>query len=292
MDLEELMTGTSVAAQTDRSVRWARVLTVILLFMLVMGIPRFIRDRDYRKFAGSLYFDAIFRPNKVSDLSAWHSIVRLAVTLIILYLFGGVILSSFSSWLLPVALGALGMLPMVFLIMVIKHRTKSIEIAVSLMAPKVLILVVVLGVVAVRGPMFFWYHIWVSELSRTIFLAVFTMMVFHKFHVHMVLIRKWSHLNRRRAAALLGMAAAIQLLVSGILLMGFGLEKSLHALNKDVLLLPGGGFDTPGITDWLALSPEFAGRLTIFAGIVLGITLLMFLIKGKGPKTAASPSLA
>ena len=203
-----------------------------------------------------------------------------------LYLFGGVILSSFSSWLLPVALGALGLLPVVFLIMVIKHRTKSIEIAVSLMAPKVLIMVVVLGVVAVRGPMFFWYHIWVSELCRTLFLAVFTMMVFHKFHVHMVLIRKWSHLNRRRAAAMLGMAVAIQLLLSAILLLGFGLEKSLTALNKDVLLLPGGGVDTPGITDWLALSPEFPGRFTIFASIMLGITLLIFLIKGKGLKTA------
>ena len=108
----------------------------------------------------------------------------------------------------------------------------------------------------------------------------------------MVLIRKWSHLKRRRAAALLGMAAAIQLLVSGILLIGFGLEKSLHALNQDVLLLPGGGGDTPGITDWLALSPQFAGRLTLFACIVLGITLLVFIIKEKGPKTAATRSLA
>ena len=108
----------------------------------------------------------------------------------------------------------------------------------------------------------------------------------------MVLIRKWSHLKRRRAAALLGMAAAIQILLSGILLLSFGLEKSLYVLNQDVLLLPGGGVDTPGITDWLGLSPQFAGMLTIFAAIMLGITLLIFLIKGKGLKTATPRSLA
>lgn len=284
MDLEELLVGTHVAGQSDRSVRWARVLTVILLFMLIMGIPRFIRDRDYRKFAATLYFDAIFRPNKVSDLNAWHSIARMGVALIVLYLFGGVVLSSFSSWLLPLVLGALGLLPVVFLALLINNNRKNIEIVVSLMAPKVLVMIVFLGVVAVRGPMFFWYHIWVSELFRTLFLAVLTMMVFHKFHVHMVLIRKWSHLNRSGAAALLGMAAGLQCLLGAIFLKVFGLEKSLQALNRDLVLLPGGSRDMLGIADWMGLSPEFPDRLIVISGIILIINTLIFLIKRVRPK--------
>jgi hypothetical protein len=283
MNLENLMAGTRLAGQTGRAVRWARVLTVVLLFMLIMGIPRFIRDRGYRKFAASLYFDALFRPRKVSDLNAWHSISRMALALIILYLFGGVILSSFSSWLVPVALGALGMMPVVFLTMIMDKPRKSAEIAVSLMAPKVLLLLTVMGVVAVRGPMFFWYHFWVSPMFRAFFLAVFVMLLFHKLHVHMVLARKWSQRNRRGAASMVGMAFGLQLLASGILLMGFGLEESLFALNSDLLLLPGRGPETPGITGCLGLSPELPVRIMLVAGIILIISLLVFLFNRKGP---------
>ncbi|MCK5067991.1 MAG: hypothetical protein KAR16_11150 [Bacteroidales bacterium] len=281
MDLEELLTGTRVAGQTDRAVRWARVVTVILLFILIMGIPRFIRDRGYRKFAGSLYFDALFRPHKVSDMNAWHSIPRLAMALLILFLFGGVIISSFTSWLVPVVLGSLGLLPVVFLTMVMGNRRKSAEIVVSLMAPKVLIMIVVMGVVAVRGPMFFWYHFWVSSLFRALFLSVFVMLIFHKFHVNMVLAHKWSHRNRKGAAAMVWMALSIQLLVTGILLQWFGLEESLIALNNDLLLLPGRGHDNTGITTWLGVTPELPGRIILFAGIVLGIFLLVFIFNRK-----------
>jgi hypothetical protein len=281
MDLEDLLTGATVAGQTNRAMRWARVLAVVLLFMLIMGIPRFIRDRGYRKFAGSLYFDALFRPHKVSDLNAWHSIPRLAVSLIILYLFGGVILSSFSSWLVPVVLGLLGLLPLVFLTLVMENSRKSAEIVVSLMAPKVFILVVVIAIAAVRGPMYFWYQFWVSQLFRALFLAVFVMLIFHKLHVNMVLARKWSHRNRRGATSMVGMATGLQLLVAGILLSWFGLEKSLLSLNDDLLILPGGGPDNPGITGFLGLAPELPFWVMIVAGILMVISLLIFLFNRK-----------
>lgn len=277
MDLEELMDGTRVTRQTNRAVRWARVLTVVLLFMLVMGIPRFIRDRDYRRFSATLYFDALFRPHKISDLHAWHSIGRMAAALIILYLFGGVILSSFSSWLFPVVLGSMGMLPVLFLTKVMDQRRKSREIVVSLMAPKVLIMLTVLVVVAVRGPMYFWYHFWVTPLFRALFLSVFVMLIFHKFHVNSVLARKWSQRNRRGAAAMVGMAFGIQLLLAGVLLQAFGLEESLIALNRDLLLLPGGGPGHTGITGWLGWPQDLPIWVIALGGITHIISLLVFL---------------
>jgi len=277
MNLEELLSGTRVTGQTNRAVRWARVLTVFLLFTLVMGIPRFIRDRGYRRFAATLYFDALFRPHKISDLNAWHSINRMAVALIILYLFGGVVLSSFSSWLFPVILGILGILPLLFLTAVMGQPRKSREIVVSLMAPKVLIMLTVLLVVAVRGPMFFWYHFWVSPIFRALFLAVFVMLIFHKFHVNSVLARKWSHRNRRGAAAMVGMAFGIQLLFAGVLLQVFGLEESLEALNRELLLLPGGGPEQPGVADWLGWNLNLPIGIIALGGIVLAINTLIFL---------------
>lgn len=292
MKLEELLAGTRVTEQTSRAVRWARVLTVILLFMLVMGIPRFIRDRGFRRFSGSLYFDALFRPHKISDLNAWHSISRMAVALTILYLFGGVILSSFSSWLFPVILGTLGVLPVLFLTMVMGQPRKSAEIVVSLMAPKILIMLVVLLVVAVRGPMFFWYHFWVSPLFRSLFLAVFMMLIFHKFHVNSVLARKWSHRNRLGAATMVGMAFGIQLLLAGVLMQVFGLEESLLALNRDLLLLPGGGPEQAGIAIWLGWTPNLPLRIIVLGGITFTASMLIFLFNKNKLIPSSSRSLA
>ena len=97
----------------------------------------------------------------------------------------------------------------------------------------------------------------------------------------MVLAHKWSHRNRKGAAAMVWMALSIQLLVTGILLQWFGLEESLIALNNDLLLLPGRGHDNTGITTWLGVTPELPGRIILFAGIVLGIFLLVFIFNRK-----------
>jgi len=273
-------------------VRWARVVTVVLLFMLIMGIPRFIRDRGYRRFGGSLYFDALFRPHKISDLNAWHSISRLALTLFLLYVFGGVILSSFSSWLVPLVLGTLGLLPVLFLTLIMGNGRRSGEILVSLMAPKVLILAAILGIVAVRGPMFFWYHFWVSETFRALSMSVFVMLIFHKLHVDAVLARKWSHRNRRGAASMVGMALSLQFLLCGFLLWVCGPEKSVLTLNGDLNLLPPGGSVSPGIASWLGESRGLPGRLMIFAGMFLAINLLVFLFNRKGPDHLSPRNLA
>jgi len=290
MDLEALLQGMRVAEQTDRSVRWARVVTVILLFMLLMGIPRFIRDRGYRKFAGSLYFDAMFRPNKVSDLNAWHSIPRLALAMVLLYFYGGVILSSFVSWLLPLVLGIMSLFPVVFLILVMDNARKTPEVMVSLMAPKVLILAGILGVVAVRGPMFFWFHFWVSPVFRLLFMGAFGLLYFHQIHVYTVLARKWSHRNRRGAASMVGMALGLQYLACAAILLAFGPEKTLAALNRDLNLLPAWGADAPGISNWLGWSPGLPAWVMLFAGFLGTMSLVVFLFNKKALIPAAPSS--
>ena len=97
----------------------------------------------------------------------------------------------------------------------------------------------------------------------------------------MVLARKWSHRNRRGAAAMVGMAAGIQMLVIGILLQWFGLENSVVALNNDLLLLPGGGADTEGIISLLGMHEGLSAWVLGIAGLVLGISLLVFLFNRK-----------
>ncbi|MCD4710828.1 MAG: hypothetical protein K8R52_08285 [Bacteroidales bacterium] len=269
---KEFRTAIRITEQTDRTMRWARVVVVVLIFTLVVGIPRFIRESGYKKFAGSLYFDALFRPNRVSGLNGWHNIHRMAAALLVLYLFTLVIFTSFVSWRIPLIFGSLGLIPVIMLVGMSGYPGKLPEMLISFMAPKMLIVILVLGVVALRGPTFLWYRIWGSELFRVIFISVLFMLIFHKFHVNMVLARKWSHRNRRGSAAMVWMAFGLQLLAAGVLLVRLGPEESLVALNRELLLLPGDFNMTPSILlPWMM----------IVAGAVTSGAFLLFILNRK-----------
>jgi hypothetical protein len=207
----------------------------------------------------------------------------MALALILLYLFGGVILSAFVSWRIPLVLGALGLFPVLFLMLIMGHHRKSAEVLVSLMAPKVLILVLFLGIAAVRGPMFFWYHFWVTPWFRALFLGIFVMFVFHKVRVHSLLARKWSHRNRLGAAAMVGMAMGLQFLVCGIFLGVFGWKESLLVLNRDLVLLPAWTAESPGCSSFMSLTSGLSVSFFLVVGVIFSASLVLFLWNRKGP---------
>ncbi len=260
-EIEELRSIILIAEQNNRSIRWAKVVVVILLFLLVMGIPRLIRDSGYKRFAGSLYFDALFRPNYISDLNRWHSTRSLALTLFLLYLFSFVISTSFISWRIPLVFGVLGLIPVMLLTGLSGIRGKFSVLMITYMAPKMLVIIMVLGLVAVRGPNNFWCMIWESELFRTLFISLLFLVLFRKFHVNVILVRKWSHRNYRGSAALVFLALGLQFLIAGALMYWFGPEESLATLNRELLLLPTYLMGSPAsFLNWLMI---LAGILTI-----------------------------
>jgi len=259
--MDELQRVILIAEQTDRSIRWARVVVVVLIFILVMGIPRFIRDIGFKKFAGALYFDALFRPNKVSDLNRWHSLNRMAAVLLVIYLFSLVIISSFVSWRIPLFFGILGLIPVITFMVLSGTPGKLPEMLVSYMAPKMLLFILVLGIVAMKGPNLFFYRSFVSAPQQVFLLSVLFMLLFRKLHLNIILARRWSHRSRRGAAAMAGIALGLQLLVTGGLLFLFEPQKSLAAVNRELLLVPGKLIEPPmGMLSWLML---FAGALTL-----------------------------
>jgi len=260
-EIEELRSIIRIVEQSNRTIRWARVVVVILIFILVMGIPHLVRDSGYKRFAGSLYFDALFRPNYVSDLNRWHSTRSLALTLLLLYLFGFVICSSFISWKIPLVFGVLGLIPVVVFAGRSGFRGKLSTLIVSYMSPKMPVLILVLVLVAQRGPNYFWQLLWASELSRTLFISLLFLLVFRKFHVNVIMVRKWKQRNLRGSAALVCLALGIQLLSAGVLLYWFGPGESLTTLNRELLLLPTYLMGSPpSLLNWLML---LAGILTI-----------------------------
>jgi len=268
LQAENLQAFIRIAEQSDRTIRWAKVLVVVLIFLLVMGIPRFIRTVGYKRFAASLFFDAIFRPNLVSGLNSWHSTLRMLVAFLLLYLFAFVVFSSFVSWKIPLIFGSLGLFPVILYIGLSYSSGKTSATGISFLAPKMLIIILVLGIVALRGPFFFWYRIWGMDIFRLIFLSLFFMMIFRKIHVNAILIRKWSHRNRSVSAAIEALALGIQLILAGILLFSFGTKESLEAMNRELLLFPGNLIGScPGLQFWLILT-----------AVVLSLTALIFFL--------------
>ena len=197
-----------------------------------------IRDRANRRFAGTLLFDSLFRPHLINDQNVYHGTKRLALFLVSLYVLSLVIFSAFNSLLFPLCLGGLGLLFVLILTLFIGYRQGVARMVVSLMAYKVLISSALLVVVAIRGPFYFWYHMWTSDLFKTLFLALFIMLLFRKFQVYLIMGKQWR--GGRGAGALVFLALGIQGLIAGIALWAFGLETSLTALNDQLLILPGG----------------------------------------------------
>lgn len=251
----ELRGSVHIAGQTDRTIRWARVAVMVFFITLLMGIPRMIRDRGYKRFAASLLFDSLFRPNRISDLTRWHSLQRMASLLIILYLSGQVIFTSFSSWRIPVIFGTLGLIPVISLTALSRNRKRWSEMVVSYMAPRLAVIILLLVVVAKRGTIFFWYRVWSAEQFRMIMIALLTMLLFRKIHINIILTRKWNNCSRTGAAAMVLMAMGLQLLVAGILLFWFGSAESLSTLNSELMFLPAKLFTTiTGRFPWLMIT--------------------------------------
>ena len=280
-DFEEANSGIKVIEHTPDTVRWARVVIVIILFLLVMGIPGFVRDRAHRKFAGSLYFDALFRPYLISRLSAYHSSGRFAFFMVILYVMGLVIFSSFTSVLFPLCLGGLGLGFAFTLSFFLKRGRDYGRILITIMAPKLIIVVLLLALVAVRGPMFFWYQFWVSALFKSIFIIAFILLLFRKFQIYFILGRKWSHRNNPGSVSQVFLVWGIQLLLVGLALEFFGLEESLTALNNELLLLPGGLSKIMGITTHLGIPLQLPLWIIYIAGGISGLSFIMFLFNRK-----------
>ncbi|RLD50156.1 MAG: hypothetical protein DRI97_17320 [Bacteroidetes bacterium] len=271
-EVEELRLAIRIVEQSNRTMRWARVVVVVLLFLLLMGIPGLIRDNGYKRFAATLYFDSVFRPNLISDLNRWHSMQRMAPALLLLYLFSLVICSSFISWKIPLLFGALGLIPVIVLTAMSDKKQKLSALLISFMSPMMLVLILVIGIVAVRGPNFFWYQIWGAEVFRGLFFSLLFMLIFRKLHVYMILVRKWSNRTKSASAAMVWGAFGMQILLAGTLFYWFGPKESMVALNGEVLFLP---------EEFLGSPATLLSILMIITGIVTAGALLVYFLNRK-----------
>ncbi len=284
----EAKQGMEVAENSRHAVRWSRFALGLILFLVILGIPGAVRDRAHLRFSGTLLFDSLFRPYRINGMRHYHGTWRLAVMMFLLYLLSLVAFSSFSSMVFPVAVGTLGLL-FPFLLALLAHSGRDYrKIWISLMAPKLLVMILLLSVVAVRGPMHFWYLLWSSSLFRAIWISIFGLLLFRKFHIYLILSRQWSRRNRLGSAAMCLLVLGIQLLILGAAIQLYGLENSLTRLNDDLLVLPGGLSRIMGITIHLGIPEALPLWIIYFSLSLVVVSLIVFWFNRRSYRTISA----
>ena len=253
---------------------------VIALFLLILGIPGAVRDRANRRFAGSLYFYSLFRPHWITGLNLYHGTGRLVLFMVLLYLFGLTLFSAFTSLLFPVFIGGLGLFFCITLALIIGKSKDFPKVLLSLLAPKFLIVTGILVFVAIRGPFYFWYLMWTSDLFKMLFFSIFFMLLFRKFHIYIVLSKKWSQ-GTFSSGAMVFLVLGFQLLLAGLVLLLFGLEQSLTALNNELLVLPTGLSKIMGITTHLSIPLALPWWIIYFSAGLIFISFLIFMLDSR-----------
>lgn len=277
MNLEEAMRGMRVAENSFSSIRWARVALVLAFFLLLMGIPGFIRPRGHRLFAASCYFDALFRPRMISSLHSFHSLRTVAMIMASLFVLGWLIFSSFTARWFPVAIALLTLIYILVLGTVTRWKGGVERTVIGLLATRLMILALFLVPVAIRGPQFFWYLFWTSDPFKMAFISLLVMLIVRKYQVDVQLVRKWSGRGFAGSLGVVLLGHGIRLLVTGTWLQLTGLEKSLTVLNDELLVLPGGLSRIMGITTHLGIPSALPRWIMAGAAAVslIAVTLVL-----------------
>ena len=132
-----------------------------------------------------------------------------------------------------------------------------------------------LAVLAVRGPGHYWFEFWTDPLARTAYITV----AFALF-LWVLVAAGWSlgiQIGARRATGVVLAAAGLVLAVLGGFLAVIGLEQGLTVWNDEMSLLPWGLSRILGLTVYLEIPASTPWYAVIGGGALLLIGLLLTL---------------
>ena len=138
-----------------------------------------------------------------------------------------------------------------------------------------------------RGPLNYWYRLWVDPGSRTAYVTVaFTLFVWSFVALAVALVTAYGVKARQGLAAVVA-GIGLPLVMLGGLLTASGVEKGLTALNDRMALLPMGLSRILGLTVHLGISTAL-GTWLLVAGLVLtGLGAILALATRPAPSTDA-----
>ncbi|GLW35849.1 hypothetical protein [Actinoplanes regularis] len=139
--------------------------------------------------------------------------------------------------------------------------------------------VLLLAVLAVRGPGLYWFRFWTDPAVRTVYVTVSFAAFAWLFVATGSVLRTRYGWSRRRVAGAVALAAGVPVLAVGTLIWSAGLERALSAWNDQMVLLPWGLHRILGIVTFLGIPPALPVWITV-TGAALSIIGLAFVVTG------------
>jgi hypothetical protein len=128
--------------------------------------------------------------------------------------------------------------------------------------------VLLLAVLAVRGPGRYWLQFWTAPTARSVYICVAFAAFGWLFVATGLVLRDRHALRRRRVAGTLLVAAGTPLALLGGLVTAMGLERALTVWNDQLALLPWGLSRILGITVHLGIPADLPAAAAA-AGLLL-----------------------
>ena len=150
-------------------------------------------------------------------------------------------------------------------------RTRSWHVATAVGGAVVLRSLLLLAVLAVRGPGGYWFVFWTEPGLRSAYVVLAVLLT-----GWVLACLVWSlpaHVGRRRAAAVVVGTCGAVLLALGGLLAAVGLEDALTVWNDQLALLPWGMARILGITTFLGIPSALPWWLMVAGGVMVAAAL-------------------
>ncbi|GID91483.1 hypothetical protein ACFQFC_10185 [Amorphoplanes digitatis] len=128
--------------------------------------------------------------------------------------------------------------------------------------------VLLLAVLAVRGPGYYWFQFWTNPAARTAYVIIaFGSFAWLFVATGSVLRARYGRSSRRAAGGVL-LAAGAPVLALGVLIWSLGLERSLSAWNDQMALLPWGLHRILGIVTFLGIPPALPVWIAVTGAVL------------------------
>lgn len=209
--------------------------------------------------------------------SRWQRIAVIAVPIAAVVASRVALSGGLSPWFLVATLGSLALLGVAAFAVTrwLRPGSDPFWLLAALGGALLLRTTLLTAALSVRGPLNYWYRLWVDPDSRTLYVTVaFALFAWSFLAVAVVLATAYGlKLRQGVGAVVLGVGASLLLL--GGLLAGAGVEHGLTALNDQLAILPMGLSRILGLTVHLGI-PTALGTWLLIGGASL--TLLGLLL--------------
>ena len=268
-------------AQRSETMTWlARLVTALSL--VTFGLGGALAQKTTSSYPGKAGLRALHSALAHSrEPSAAEHISRtdyLAVSVPFVFFAGGVLIFSsflsvsYSLWLLT----SLTVFLFALLLYVAPvNAPSSLPLISAIAAPLLCATIIFMGVVAIRGPLYFGYHFWTNPVFRLVFFGLFFAGIFWACLTVQATLTVAFDMGASAALGGLLFGLGAVLAVGGSIAGVIGLEKSLTTLNNEMAILPLCLSKVLGITTHLNIDPNLpiyaaaSGLILLVAGFGL-----------------------